>query len=249
MNILSIAVFVVLMLPQSVHAYDVNSIPMVFVKGGCYRMGDTFGEGWIDNPVHKVCLRDFYIGKYLVTQELWQEVMGRNPSYFKNCGSCPVEHVGWNGVKTFITKLNERTGKRYDIPTEAQWEYACRDGGKDMRYAGTNDPEELSGYAWFLSNSDSETHPVGQKRPNESGVYDMSGNVYEFVKDVYAVDAYTRLSEDDPVCEGPGIIRVLRGGSCNNGAQFLRCSHRQNAAHMPPNPRSNHIGFRLELQD
>ncbi|MCG6550938.1 MAG: formylglycine-generating enzyme family protein [Candidatus Magnetominusculus sp. LBB02] len=225
--------------------------PMTFVKGGCFQMGDMFGDGDLnEKPVHKVCLSDFYIGKYLVTQRLWLEVMENNPSEFEG-SERPVENVSWEDVQQFVIRLSERTGKKYRLPSEAQWEFACRDRGKKIKFAGTSDPGALYNYAWFGYNSANRTHAVGQKRPNELGLYDMSGNVDEWVADIYAVEAYSRLDEKDPIFEetsadrAMGTGRVMRGGSFFLYPQNVRCSSRSYA---PPTITGLHyVGFRLGL--
>lgn len=162
-------------------------IEMVFVKGGCFQMGDTFGDGNKDErPVHKVCLSDYYIGKYPVTQGEWKAVMGNNPSSFKDCGEkCPVESVTLEDTQEFIQRLREMTGKKYRLLTEAEWEYAARSVGKKEKWAGTSDERRLGDYAWYAANSGEKTHPVGQKKPNELGIFDMSGNVSQWVNDFY----------------------------------------------------------------
>jgi len=147
-------------------------------------MGDTFGDGKKDEkPSHKVCVNDFYLGIYEVTQGQWEKVMGNNPSSFKKGNNYPVERVSWEDVQQFIHRLNSQTGRKYRLPTEAEWEYAARSGGKQEKYAGTNQEGELKEYAWFTANSDFQTHPVGQKRPNGLGIYDMIGNVSEWCAD------------------------------------------------------------------
>ncbi len=223
-------------------------IEMVYVKGGCYQMGDTFGDGNSDEkPVHEVCPDDFYIGKYEVTQGQWKAIMGNNPSYFKDCGdNCPVEQVSWNDAQEFIRKLNQRTknnpqapfGKgEFRLPTEAEWEYAARSGGKSEKYSGGNDIDSV---AWYNSNSGSKTHPVGQKKPNGLGLYDMSGNVWEWVNDWYG--SYSSGSQNNPkgLSSGPG--RVARGGSWLYSARFVRASSRN---FFTPDFRGYFLGFRL----
>ena len=176
-------------------------------------MGDTFGDGGSDEkPIHEVCVDDFYLGEHEVTQGEWKEVMGNNPSEFKNCGDdCPVETVSWNDVQHYIRKLNNKTGLNYRLPTEAEWEYAARSGGREERYAGTSKKSELGDYAWYWGNSGKKTHPVKTKQPNFLGLYDMSGNVYEWVSDWYGKDYYRNSPKDNPKGPGSGKYRVLRG--------------------------------------
>jgi len=198
----------------------------VFVKGGCFDMGDTFGDGYSDEkPVHTVCVSDFYMGKYEVTQGQWKAIMGNNPSYFKNCGdNCPVENVSWYEVQEFIERLNSKSGKKYRLPTEAEWEYAACSGGKREKYAGTNDnPDD---YAWHDSNSGKKTHPVGQKRPNGLGLYDMTGNVWEWCSDWCGEDYYASSPKDNPQGPSSGSYRVLRGGSWFYSPRVIRASNR-----------------------
>ncbi|MDP3259083.1 MAG: formylglycine-generating enzyme family protein [Thermodesulfovibrionales bacterium] len=199
-----------------------TGMEFVSVKGGCYQMGDTFGDGGSDEKlVHEVYVDDFYIGKYEVTQGQWKAIMGNNPSYFNNCGdNCPVERVSWNDVQDFINKLNSKSGKNYRLPTEAEWEYAARSGGKNEKYAGTSNESELGEYAWYSSNSGGKTHPVGQKKPNGLGIYDMSGNVFELVNDWYDSDYYKNSPKDNPKGPSSGQSRVLRGGSWGNSTRY-----------------------------
>ena len=204
----------------------VTGMEFVFVKGGCFEMGDTFGDGYsYEKPVHDVCVSDFYMGKYEVTQGQWEVIMGDNPSYFKNCGdNCPVENVSWNDVQEFIERLNSKTGKKYRLPTEAEWEYAACSGGKREKYAGTNDnPDD---YAWHDSNSGKKTHPVGQKRPNGLGLYDMTGNVWEWCSDWCGEDYYASSPKDNPQGPSSGSYRVLRGGSWFYSPRVIRASNR-----------------------
>ncbi|MDP2279759.1 MAG: SUMF1/EgtB/PvdO family nonheme iron enzyme, partial [Nitrospirota bacterium] len=185
-----------------------TGMEIVFVKGGCFQMGDTFGDGESDEkPVHEVCVDDYYIGKYEVTQGQWKAIMGNNPSHFKDCGdNCPVEQVSWNDVQEFIQKLNEKNnppsppftkgGKGgFRLPTEAEWEYAARSGGKSERYSGGNDIDSV---AWYNKNSGGKTHPVGTKQPNGLGIYDMSGNVWEWVNDWYDEFYYKNSPKNNP---------------------------------------------------
>jgi formylglycine-generating enzyme len=151
----------------------------------------VFGvRGDVQDPDHS-------FGKYEVTQAQWEAVMGNNPAYFKQCGeSCPVESVSWNDVQEFIKKLNQQTGKTYRLPTEAEWEYAARSGGKSEKYSGGNNVDSV---AWYNGNSGKQTHPVGRKQPNGLGIYDMSGNVWEWVEDIYSNSAYRAHNRNNPI--------------------------------------------------
>ncbi|MEN6422232.1 MAG: formylglycine-generating enzyme family protein [Smithella sp.] len=193
-----------------------TGMEMIFVKGGCFQMGDTVGGGEADEkPVHQVCLSNFYMGKYEVTQGQWQQIMGNNPSHFSSCGdNCPVEKVSWNDVQDFIRRLNSQTGKNYRLPTEAEWEYAARSGGKSEQYSGGADVDSV---AWYDGNSGRKTHPVGQKKPNGLGLHDMSGNVWEWCQDWYSDKYYSQSNRDNPSGPSSGSNRVLRGGSWFNG--------------------------------
>ncbi len=215
----------------------------VFVKGGCFKMGDLWGDGYYDEkPVHKVCVDVFYMSKYEVTQREWEEVMGYNPSHFKGCDDCPVENVSWDDVQEFIERLREKTGINYRLPTEAEWEYAARSGGKHHKWAGTGDESELGEYAWYKGNSGERTHPVGQKKPNGLCLYDMSGNVWEWVQDWYDKEYYTHSPRDNPRGPSMGSHRVYLGGSWNFEPRFLRSSFR---GYDTPSIRSYDVGFRL----
>ncbi|MBF0338929.1 MAG: formylglycine-generating enzyme family protein [Nitrospirae bacterium] len=228
----------------------------VFVKGGCYQMGDTFGDGEPDErPVHKVCVDDFHMGKYEVTQEQWEKVMGSNPSYFKKGGRYPVENVSWNEVQVYISKLNRQNSKKYRLPTEAEWEYACREGGKKVRF-GTGTDRIDPGIANYDARAEykqpyseageyrGQTTSVGSFRANGLGLYDMSGNVWEWLGDYYAGDAYRQHAERSPIYTRKSAERVLRGGSWINYPQHMRCVDRYN---LTPGCRYDGIGFRLVI--
>ncbi|MBR4838137.1 MAG: SUMF1/EgtB/PvdO family nonheme iron enzyme [Bacteroidales bacterium] len=225
--------------------FSVNgvSFEMVDVKGGTFTMGGTAEQGSdaydSEKPTHSVTLNDYYIGKFEVTQELWQAVMGSNPSYFEG-NNLPVEDVSWNDVQEFIKKLNQKIGANFRLPTEAEWEYAARGGNKSRgyKYSGSNN----IGVAWYTDNSGYNTHQVGTKSPNELGIYDMSGNVWEWCQDWYG--SYSSGSQTNPTGPASGSRRVLRGGSWGSRARICRVSDRGSS---DPGNRYNDYGFRLVL--
>jgi formylglycine-generating enzyme required for sulfatase activity/serine/threonine protein kinase len=223
---------------------------MVFVKGGAFTMGCTGEQGRNcdsdEKPAHQVTVRDFYIGKYEVTQKQWRAVMGSDPPElrFKGCDDCPVERVSWNDIQEFIKKLNQKTGKKYRLPTEAEWEFAARGGsaGSPTRYSGSNNIDDV---AWYSENSNSKTHPVGRKKPNELGLYDMSGNVWEWCEDDWHNNYNGAPTDGRAWIDSPrGSGRVLRGGSWYGHAQYCRVSNRSSRT---PDNRSYSLGFRLAL--
>ena len=200
-----------------------TGMEFVLVKGGCFQTGDIFGNGYPDkSPVHKVCVNDFYIGKYEVTQAQWKAVMGNNPSSFKSCGdNCPVEAVSWDEAKEFLEQLGKKTGKKYRLPLESEWEYAARSGGKKEKWSGTSDKSKLGDYAWYEGNSDGRTHPVGMKKPNGLGIYDMSGNVWEWMEDKHYENFNKRPGSNLEV-PGKWEYCVLRGGDWSGSPEDLR---------------------------
>jgi len=223
---------------------SLTGMEFVFVAGGCYPMGDNFGDGNADEePVHETCVRDFYIGAYEVTQGQWEKVMGNNPSRFGKGRKYPVEYLSWYEVQEFIRKLNQKTGMNYRLPTEAEWEYAARSRGKKEKWAGTSKASNLDGFAWYDKNSDVPSHPVGQKKSNDLGLFDMSGNVWEWIADWYDPDYYKMSPRSDP--QGPDRSwdnsKVLRGGSGISMPGHVRASLRAQGV---PTVRGN-IGFRL----
>lgn len=226
--------------------FNVNgvSFEMVEVKGGTFTMGGTSEQGSdaydFEKPTHSVTLSDYYIGKFEVTQELWQAVMGNNPSYFKG-NNLPVEQVSWNDVQEFIRKLNQKTGANFRLPTEAEWEYAARGGNKSngYKYSGSN---TIGNVAWYWDNSGGKTHQVGTKTPNELGIYDMSGNVWEWCQDWYG--DYSGGSQYNPTGPSSSSRRVLRGGCWGPSAGYCRVSYRGNYY---PDYGSDGYGFRLVL--
>lgn len=209
---------------------------MVYVEGGTFMMGatseqgsDTYSE---EKPAHQVTLSSFSIGKYEVTQEEWQVVMGCNPSSYKGAKR-PVEEVSWRDSQEFIRKLNTMTGKRFRLPTEAEWEYAARGGSctKGYKYAGSNSIDDVAWY--YVKGYDKGgkrhyygSHDVGQKSPNELGLYDMSGNVWEWCQDW--LGSYNGNSQTNPTGPSSGSYHVYRGGSWGDDARYCRVSRRRN---------------------
>ena len=210
--------------------------PMVEVAGGEFMMGESHILG--DDRRHDVRLDSYSIGRYLVTQDLWETVMGSNPSRFKGPRR-PVEQVSWYDCQDFIRKLNELTGANFRLPTEAEWEFAARGGNssRGYKYSGS---DALDDVAWYYDNSGDKTHDVGTKSPNELGLYDMSGNVFEWCNDRYG--SYSSSSQTNPKGASSGSRRVFRGGSWSNIAWYCRVSYRRSCA---PGYRYFNIGLRL----
>ena len=242
------------------------SFEMVYVEGGTFDMGATSEQGsdaW-DNeyPVHSVTLSDYYIGKCEVTQDLWEAVMGYNPSKFKGAQN-PVDYVSWDDCQEFVSRLNSLTGRTFRLPTEAEWEYAARGGNKSLhyKYSGSDNIDDVAWY-WknsgdsYLQGTDSDwdlyiiginnnncrTHAVGTKTANELGIYDMSGNMYEHCSDWYG--DYSAGAQTNPQGPSSGSDRVLRGGSWNSSARHGRASHRIDIG---PYDSYRNVGLRLVL--
>ena len=217
---------------------------MVYVSGGTFIMGATSEQGSEayddEKPKHSVTLSSFYLCKYEVTQALWRVVMGENPSNFKG-NNLPVEMVSWDNCQTFISRLNNLTGKKFRLPSEAEWEYAARGGNRSRsyKYSGSNG---LSDVAWYIDNSGSKTHPVGSKSPNELGLYDMSGNVSEWCSDWKGT--YSSSSQTNPTGPFSGEYHVNRGGSWRGGVGLCRSSCRYSNS---PDDRNGSLGLRLAL--
>ena len=243
----------------------INDIGMQFVliPAGEFVMGTSQAQvdavagdqqsyrNWMqyERPQHRVVIsRPFYLGKYPVTQGQWQAVMSENPSRFKagwksligrDHAAYPVERVSWNEAQEFLTKLNERDAEReYVLPTEAQWEYACRAGSGAIYHFG-DDAAQLHDYAWYGDNSGGKTRPVGQKQPNAWGLYDMHGNVWEWCQDRYG--PYADEAATDPKGPETGAVRIIRGGSWADAAQDARSAHRNRYL---PEYRFGDLGFR-----
>ncbi|MEO5354197.1 MAG: formylglycine-generating enzyme family protein [Magnetococcus sp. XQGC-1] len=225
----------------------VNSIGMEFVliPAGSFMMGSNVASRAVSNdeiPQHPITIsRPFYLGKYEVTQSQWLAIMEQNPSKFIG-GSLPVDNVSWVAVQTFIQRLNAKEGGvAYRLPTEAEWEYAARAGSDTTWYWG-NSADEAERYAWYNSNANKQTHPVGQLQPNAWGLYDMLGNVWEWVSDRHDSKYYARSPRTDPTGPDTGSSWVYRGGSWSQGPRALRSANRIGRA---PDFRDADMGVRL----
>ena len=219
-------------------------IEMVYVRGGAFMTGCTTEQGSdcydYEEQAHQTTVSDFYIGKYEVTQAQWKAVMGNDPSHFKG-DDLPVENVSWDDAQEFIKKLNAATGKAYRLPTGAEWEYAARGGGQSRgdKYSGSANVGDV---AWYEGNSENKTHPVGTKKANELGIHDMSGNVWEWVSDLYGNNGNTPQSA--PGSPDGGSFRVIRGGGWGSYARGVRVSNYYNNG---SGNRYNILGFRLAM--
>jgi len=211
---------------------------MVRVAGGTFTMGckEGYCDVWV-LPAHTVTLTDFKIGKFLITQKQWQAIMDTNPSAFKGCPDCPVEKVSWNDIQQFIARLNQLTGKKYRLPTEAEWEFAAKGGIKSRGYKFTGATYSIG---WIQENSNGRTHPVGQKSLNELGLFDMMGNVWEWCADRYG--PYKAGSVKNPLGPETGNNRVIRG--CGWKVTVQTCSLIMRSP-QAPDMRTNDVGFRL----
>ena len=233
---------------------ETMQIEMIFVEGGTFTIGCTSEQSDIcsdrEKPAHQVTLSNFYIGKYPVTQAQWREIMGKDIRrqrdmvsedlmIFDEGDNYPMFYVSWNEAQEFIKILNEKTDKSYRLPTEAEWEYAARGGNqsKGYKYSGSNIIDEV---AWYLYNSDDMTHPVGTKNSNELGIYDMSGNISEWVSDWY--ENYSSNDQTDPKGPATGSFRVLRSGGWTDDGRRARVSHRFSSS---PDGRDFDLGFRI----
>jgi formylglycine-generating enzyme len=236
----------------------ITGMEFVAIPGGCFQMGDLFGEGANDErSVHEVCVDGFFMGKYEVTQSEWEKVMGNNPSEFQKGPRYPVEQVSWDVVQDFIKKLNSQSGKQYRLPTEAEWEYAAREGGKKVRFGhgkNTIDRTEANFREWSLKDTtyddlvlseryrQESTVSVGTFQPNSLGLYDMSGNVLEFCSDWYRNEEYYRNSpRQNPQGPSTGTDHVFRGGAYLGSKDDLRVTQRFAGA----TPTTPFLGFRL----
>jgi formylglycine-generating enzyme required for sulfatase activity len=207
---------------------------MVFVEGGTFQMGSNSGDS-DEKPVHTVTVSGFFMDKTEVTQAEYRKVMGKNPSKFSGCDDCPVENVSWYDAYEYAKKVGKR------LPTEAEWEYAARGGSKSKgyTYSGSNG---IDAVGWYDDNSDDKTHPVAQKQPNELGLYDMSGNVWEWCSDRYG--SYSSSPQNNPQGPSSGSYRVRRGGGRYYNGNFCRVASRYRSY---PDLRYYDRGFRLVL--
>lgn len=233
----------------------VTNMEFAWIPSGAYRMGcgNWDAEGNRDEfPVHEVYLDGFWMARYPMTQKLWKKVMSSalwkmvrasNPAWFKMGDAHPVEQVSWHDAQEFIQKLSSLNKGKYHfrLPTEAEWEYAARSCGKAHIFAGGKNLEEV---AWHYGNSGMTTQPVGLKAPNQLGLYDMSGNVYEWCLDAYVEDAYKKHGRKNPLIKNQGGRRVIRGGSWSNSAHEVRCAYRGKVL---PDFKGNYIGFRIVM--
>lgn len=236
---------------STIKAFTVNGVTfnMVIVDGGTFMMGAMEGDNDAyddEKPAHQVTLSSFRIGETEVTQALWQAVMGTNPSPYTDDLNCPVENVSWIDAHTFIAKLNQLTGKSFRLPTEAEWEFAARGGihSQGYLYSGSNDINEV-GWYWYNCNVNgtNRTHPVGTLAPNELGLYDMTGNVWEICQDRYASDYYSNSPRLNPLGPSTGNNISDRGGSWYNDARKCRVTYRDHDSFSG----SSHAGFRLAM--
>ena len=232
--------------PKVVQTVIEPTMDMELIKGGTFLMGNNNSRYDDEKPAHEVRLNDFYIGKYEVTIKQWKTIMGSLPdgNDDKSCPDCPIVNVSWNDTQLFIDRLNTKTGKKYRLPTEAEWEYAARGGSqsKKLDYAGSNDASLVG---WFSENSNGKPNTVGKKIPNELSIYDMTGNVREWCADFYEETYYKKAISDNPKGVTNGISRVFRGGDYNDIKEDLSLTLRGSQT---DNFLDKNLGFRLVLQ-
>ena len=230
----------------------ITGMEFIWVPGGCYEMGCgswTSDCGRDEKPLHEVCVDGFWMGKTEVTQGQWKQVMGENPSEFKKGDNYPVERVPCPEIEKFILKLSSlnRDANDLRLPTEAEWEYACRSGGKPEKYAGGSDLDRV---AWYKGNSDSSTQAVATKAPNGFGLFDMNGNVNEWCADTYRGWAYKKHQRTNPLFREEGYTKVYRGGGWDSKQRDARCATRNYEIGIESYTkfrayRNNDLGFRL----
>ena len=233
---------------QEVWREPATGMEFVRVPAGCFDMGDTFGDGETNElPVHKVCMSAYWIGRHEVTQAQWTSLMDYNLSVFATSPQHPVDSVNQIDIETFVRKLGEHhPGKVFRLPTEAEWEYACRAAGKAEKFGGEAPPEGAN-TAEYADEHGEGSVAVGAFAPNALGLHDMSGNLWEWVSDVYAADAYEQHAAENPHYQAAGPARMLRGGGWSHPGVFARCSKRH--MHCRPSARFDFVGFRLVLEE
>ena len=230
----------------------IAGMEFVWVPEGCYEMGcgnwtsDCYHD---EKPLHEVCVDGFWMGKTEVTQGQWKQLMGDNPAKFQKGDNYPFENAIWADMEKFIIKLSSlnKDAYKFRLPTEAEWEYACRSGGKQEKYAGGSDLDQV---AWCKGNSNRSTHAVATKAPNGLGLFDMSGNVHEWCTDTYRGWAYKKHKRDNPLFREHGLTKVYRGGGWNSKPKYTRCAARAYEFAYAPYwdvlpYRTNDLGFRL----
>ncbi len=230
----------------------ITEMEFVWVPGGCYKMGcgnwtsDCYRD---EKPLHEVCVDGFWMGKTEVTQGQWKQVTGEKPAEFKKGDNYPVERVSWPEIEKFALKLSSliKDGYEYRLPTEAEWEYACRSGGRQEKYAGGRDLDRV---AWYQGNSDRSTHSVATKAPNGLGLFDMNGNVNEWCADTYRGWAYSKHKRNNPLFREEGYTKVYRGGSWDSKQRYARCAARSYEIGIESYTKfraylNNDLGFRL----
>ncbi len=229
----------------------VSGIGFVWVGNGCYTMGSlpkVEHREDDEGPTHEVCIAHppggFWLGRREVTQGEWRQVMRNNPAQFRKGDDYPVERVSWEGAETFLARLNRsyQGQMQFRLPTEAEWEYACRNQGLDVRYAGSGDPAQAG---WSRQNSNGMTQRSGSRMVNRLGLFDMSGNVWEWVQDSYDGQAYRQHGRENPLYDSPGVYRVIRGGAWDTPPDAMRCSNRGSEAF---SSRKSNIGLRIVAQ-
>ncbi|MBF0178382.1 MAG: SUMF1/EgtB/PvdO family nonheme iron enzyme [Magnetococcales bacterium] len=236
--------------PREGQAWREPRTGMTFVRvpGGCFQMGGMRG-GLDERPPHAVCVDSFWLGRYEVTREEWEKIMGPMPvsnqmtvvdrQRPRHDPREPMESVSWFDVQQYISRLDQASGAHFRLPTEAEWEYACRSGGREQLYCGDDQPDRV---AWYDGNNQGAVHPVGSRSPNGLGLYDMSGNVWEWVADWYEPEYYSLSAARNPTGPSRGEGKVFRGGSWLSGTRYIRATQRYR---FPPDRRYNLLGFRL----
>ena len=235
--------------PAPLYKEPLTGMKMIYVKGGCFQMGasvDDCDAKPEERPAHEVCVTDFYLGKYEVTQREWKTIMGDHRAGAGSCNenNCPMSSVSWAEVQTFISMLNRGSKEtNYRLPTEAEWEYAARSGGKNERYSGGN---RVDAVAWYAGNSGKINHAVGGKAPNGLELHDMSGNVWEMVNDWYGKNYYAVSPHQNPTGPSSGDDHVIRGGCRESGGDNQRTTRRTAISDRTKGKeRGENIGFRL----